>query len=47
MIAGIDLQRAGGRFKSLRYADGTVIPGFARRCNICREQPTGWDVGAR
>jgi len=30
MIFNIDLQRASGRFKSLRYADGTVIPGLAR-----------------
>jgi phenylpropionate dioxygenase-like ring-hydroxylating dioxygenase large terminal subunit len=30
MIFNIDLQRAGGKFKSLRYADGSVIPGLAR-----------------
>jgi phenylpropionate dioxygenase-like ring-hydroxylating dioxygenase large terminal subunit len=30
MIFNIDLQRASGKFKSLRYADGTVIPGMAR-----------------
>ncbi|HUC63682.1 MAG TPA: Rieske 2Fe-2S domain-containing protein [Alphaproteobacteria bacterium] len=30
MIFNIDLQRASGRFKSLRYADGTAIPGLAR-----------------
>jgi hypothetical protein len=30
MIFNIDLQRASGRFKSLRYADGSVIPGLAR-----------------
>jgi phthalate 4,5-dioxygenase len=30
MIFNIDLQRASGRFKSLRYADGTIIPGLAR-----------------
>jgi hypothetical protein len=30
MNFNIDLQRASGRFKSLRYADGTVIPGLAR-----------------
>jgi phenylpropionate dioxygenase-like ring-hydroxylating dioxygenase large terminal subunit len=30
MIFNIDLQRANGRFKSLRYADGSIIPGLAR-----------------
>jgi phthalate 4,5-dioxygenase len=30
MIFNIDLQRASGRFKQLKYADGTVIPGMAR-----------------
>jgi phenylpropionate dioxygenase-like ring-hydroxylating dioxygenase large terminal subunit len=30
MIFNVDLQRASGRFKSLRYADGTAIPGLAR-----------------
>jgi phenylpropionate dioxygenase-like ring-hydroxylating dioxygenase large terminal subunit len=30
MIFNIDLQRASGRFKSMKYADGTVVPGLAR-----------------
>jgi hypothetical protein len=30
MIFNIDLQRAGGSVKSMRYADGTVIPGTTR-----------------
>jgi phenylpropionate dioxygenase-like ring-hydroxylating dioxygenase large terminal subunit len=30
MIFNIDLQRASGNYKSLKYADGTVIPGMAR-----------------
>jgi phenylpropionate dioxygenase-like ring-hydroxylating dioxygenase large terminal subunit len=30
MIFNIDLQRASGRFKQMRYADGSVVPGLAR-----------------
>ena len=30
MIFNIDLQRASGKFKQLKYADGTIIPGLAR-----------------
>jgi len=30
MIFNIDLQRASGRFKSMKYADGSVVPGLAR-----------------
>src|SRR2546430_17359029 len=30
MIFNIDLQRASGKFKSMRYADGSPVPGLAR-----------------
>jgi phthalate 4,5-dioxygenase len=30
MIFNIDCQRASGRFKSMRYADGSLVPGLAR-----------------
>jgi phthalate 4,5-dioxygenase len=30
MIFNIDLQRASGRYKAMKYADGTVVPGLAR-----------------
>jgi len=30
MIFNIDLQRVSGKFKSMRYADGSLVPGLAR-----------------